>query len=455
VRLAPILAGGFLLLAPAASAAEHAPRTPIRHVITVMQENHSFDNYFGTYPGTYGLPRKVCMPRDPRDPGAGCVKPFPMRHRPAEDLSDAPQAALAQLDGGRMDGFLSAMTDQRGRRRETAMGFYDRRDLPFYWSVADQYVLFDAFFGSALGGSLTNHMFWVTGGPGDEDPSETVPAGGFVAPTIFDRLQAKGISWRFYVGNYHPRVTFRSRRRGDRSGQLVAVPPLNYARFVDDRRLFSHIVPLSRLSKDMQRGTLPAVSYVVPLGAREHPPGSLETGQSVVRTLLNGLIRSRYWSSSAFMLSYDSSGGWYDHVPPPRVDRWGLGFRVPALLVSAYARHGHVDHTPLDFTSILKFIEDNWGLRPLTDRDRHAKGLMSAFDFGHGPRPAAFVSGHPRRTRIVDSASLPVYATYGAAFGVALLVVMLAVLHEVLVRRRSRHLRGPSSRVTIGSRRDR
>jgi phospholipase C len=123
--------------------------------------------------------------------------------------------------------------------------------------------------------------------------------------------------------------------------------------------------------------------------------------------------------------------------------------------VSAYARHGHVDHTPLDFTSILKFIEHNWGLRPLTDRDRHAKGLMSAFDFGHGPRPAAFVSGRPRRTRIVDSASLPVYATYGAAFGVALLVVMLAVLHEVLVRRRSQHLRGPSSRVTIGSRRDR
>jgi phospholipase C len=235
----------------------------------------------------------------------------------------------------------------------------------------------------------------------------------------------------------------------------VAVPPLNYARFVDDRRLFSHIVPLSRLSKDMQRGTLPAVSYVVPLGAREHPPGSLEAGQSVVRTLVNGLIRSRYWSSSACIVTYDSSGGWYDHVQPPRVDRWGYGFRVPALLVSAYARRGHVDHTTLDFTSILNFIEHNWGLRPLTDRDRQANGLMSAFDFGRGPRPAAFITGHPLGNQIVDSAKLPVYATYGAAFGVALLVVMLAVLHEAVVRRRSPHLRGPSSRVRIGSRRDR
>lgn len=455
MRLAAIVAGALLLPAPAALAADPAPRTPIRHVITVMQENHSFDNYFGTYPGARGLPKRTCMPFDPADPGAGCVKPFRAGGRAVEDLSDAPHVARAQLNGGRMDGFLSAGADERGRRRRTAMGYYDDRDIPFYWNVADEYVLFDSFFGSAAGGSLTNHMFWTTGGPGDDDPSETVPAGGFDAPTIFDRLEAKGVSWKFYVRNYDRRLTFRSRRRGDRSGQLVAVPPLNYARFVDDPELFSHIVPLEQLSQDMQRGTLPAVSYVVALGSREHPPGSLDAGQNVVRTLLNGLIRSRYWSSSAFVLTYDTSGGWYDHVPPPAVDRWGYGLRVPALLVSAYARAGRVDHTTLDFTSILKFIERNWGLRPLADRDRRAKGLAGAFDFSRGPRRPRFITRERGARPAPQHATVPVYATYGAAFGVAVLVVLLAVLHEAIARRRSPRLRGPSARIRIERRRDR
>jgi phospholipase C len=448
---------GCLLAAllPAGAAAAPVPETPIQHVVTVMQENHSFDNYFGTYPGADGVPDDACMPRDPATPSRGCVHPFHVGNRPVEDLSDTPQVAAAQRNGGAMDGFFRAIAQQRGREQPLVMGHYDRRELPFYWRLADEYVLFDRFFGSAAGGTLTNHMFWATGGPGDQDVRESVPAGGFTTRTIFDRLEAKGISWKFYVQDYDPAITFRSRRLGDRGGQLLSVPLLNYARFVDDRELFSHIVPLETFHEDLERGTLPAVSYVVPLGAREHPPGSLKLGQVTVGTLLNGLMRSRYWTSSAFLLTYDSSGGWYDHVRPPRVDRWGYGFRVPALLVSAYARRGHVDHTTLDFTSILKFIERNWGLRPLTDRDRRARSLTRAFAFDRGPRAPEFLTGAGTADAPADPATVPVYVSYGAALVIAMVVIGLALVREAILLRRAPRLRGTSWRIRVGRPEDR
>ena len=441
---------GCLLAAllPAAAMAD-APRTPIRHVITVMQENHSFDNYFGTYPGADGVPDDACMPRDPARPSRGCVAPFHIDNQPVEDLSDTPQVAAAQRNGGAMNGFLRAIAQQRGREQPLVMGHYDERELPFYWRLADEYVLFDRFFGSAAGGSLTNHMFWATGGPGDQDVRERVPAGGFTTPTIFDRLEAKGISWKFYVQDYDPAVTFRTRRPGRRNGQLVSVPLLNYARFVDDPELRSHIVPIEELQTDLEQGTLPAVSYVVPLSARERPPGSLKVGQVTVGTLVNGLMRSRYWSSSAFMLTYDSSGGWYDHVRPPRVDRWGYGFRVPGLLVSAYAKRGHVDHTTLDFTSILAFIERNWRLQPLTDRDRRAKSLMGAFAFDRAPRAAEFLTASRDAGLPAEPAMVPIYVSYGAALVAALLVIGLALGREAVLRRRAPRLRGASWRVRV------
>jgi phospholipase C len=162
------------------------------------------------------------------------------------------------------------------------------------------------------------------------------------------------------------------------------------------------------------------------------------------------LMRSRYWKSSAFMLTYDTSGGWYDHVRPPRVDRWGYGFRVPALLVSAYAKRGHVDHTTLDFTSILAFIERNWSLRPLTGRDRRAKSLMSAFAFDRGPRAAEFLTGKRDAGLPHDPATVPVYVSYGAALVGAVLMIGLAQLREAVLRRRAPRLHGASRRITIG-----
>jgi phospholipase C len=410
------------------------PRTPIRHLITLMQENHSFDNYFGTYTGADGIPPRTCMPINPAVRGGDCIKPFRIGNRAIEDLNHSERVARGQFSGGRMDGFLSAITQQRGRLQPQVMGHYDDRDIPFYWNVADQYVLFDRFFTSASGGSVTNHMYWVSGGPGNEE-GDSIPAGGFNEQTIFDRLEEKGVSWKFYVQNYDPGITFRSKALGDRGSQVVWVPLLNYPRFVDDPRLFGHIVPMEDFYEDLRRGTLPAVSYMVPSGSSEHPPGSIKAGETFVRTLINGLMRSRFWMSSAFTWTYDDWGGWYDHVPPPQVDRWGYGFRAPALLVSPYARRGHVESATMDFTSILKFIEENWGLEPLTARDRNANSIGRAMDFRQPPRRPSFLGRERRVTVVAEPRRAAVYVSYSAAVGIAAVVILFAIARDRFLRR--------------------
>jgi phospholipase C len=426
-----------------------APKTPIEHVITLMQGDHSFDNYFGTYPGADGIPADTCMPVDPTVRGGKCIKPFHIENQAIEDLSHSARVARAQRRGGRMDGFVSAIAQERGRIQPLVMGHYDDRDIPFYWNVADNFVLFDRFFTSASGGSLTNHMYWVSGGPGNKD-GNSIPKGGFDDPTIFDRLEEKGVSWKFYVQNYDPGITFHSRSLGDRGAQVIRVPLLNYARFVDAPELFSHIVPVEEFYEDLRRGTLPAVSYIVPSGSSEHPPGSIKAGETFVRTLINGLMRSTAWSTSAFTWTYDDWGGWYDHVRPPQVDQWGYGFRVPSLLVSPYAKQGHVEHATMDFTSILKFIEANWGLEPLTDRDRRATSLGRAMDFGRPPREAVFLS----RDRQVEIPPEPrraaVYVSYSAAVAFAVLVIGFAMARDRFARRSRRRLNGHSHTIRIG-----
>jgi len=318
-----------------------------------------------------------------------------------------------------MEGFVSAF----GGRDSISMGHYDDRDIPFYWNIADRYVLFDRFFTSAAGGSVWNHLYWVTATPGNWR-DDVIPPGGFGRlPTIFDRLEAKRIPWKFYVQNYDPTVTFRQRGSGDRGSQVVWVPLLDYDRFVDNPRLFSKIVDLDEFYADLARNRLPAVSYIAPSGASEHPPGSIQAGERFVRTLITALMRSHAWNSTVFVWTYDDWGGWYDHVRPPRVDAMGYGFRAPALLVSAYARRGYVDSTTLDFTSLLKFVEENWGLRALANRDRRANSIASAFDFAAPPRAAEFVPPARRVPAKPEPRRSIVYLAYAFAALAAGLVI--------------------------------
>jgi phospholipase C len=414
------------------AAAELSTQTPIKHFLVLMQESHSFDNYFGTYPGADGIPNGVCMPVDtPPIPTTPCVKPFHIGENAITDLGHSGDLHRDQYDDGKMDGFVSAFTRQ-GRTGDQTMGYYDDRDIPYYWNVADNYVLFDRLFTSAAGGSVWNHMFWVTGTPGNFQADQLLPGGFDAVPTIFDRLQEAGVSWKFYVQNYRPAITFRTPGEGVESAQLLWVPPLNYNRFLDDPTLNSRIVDMSEYYRDLDDGTLPAVSFMVPSAASEHPPVSIQLGERFVRTLVNALMSSSSWDSSAFMWTYDDWGGWYDHVPPPVVDTYGYGFRSPGLLVSPYARKGHVDHTTLDFTSELKFIENNWGIPPLGKRDAAANDITSAFDFNAEPRQAHLLGRNRAPAEIPITRTGTVYVSYGLA------LLVLPVLVVLAARRRKR-----------------
>jgi phospholipase C len=285
-------------------------------------------------------------------------------------------------------------------------------------------------------------MYWLTGTPGDLSHRDAIPPGGFHGlPTIFDRLEQRGISWRVYVEHYNPAITFRTARFHRRATQATWMPLLSYPRYVDDRRLMSHIVDLSQLFTDADRGTLPAVAYIVPANSSEHPPGSVAAGVRLVRRIVDGLMLGRDWRSSAFLWTYDTWGGWYDHVRPPRVDRFGDGFRVPALLVSAWARAHDVDHTRLDFTSALRFIESNWRLRPLARRDATANTFADAFDFTHGPRAPAIpplARGAPVLRPVRRAV---IYGGYGGAVTLAAAAVAFAAAGGARRRRPRRPAR--------------
>jgi phospholipase C len=404
--------------------------TPIKHFIFLMQGGRSFDNYFGSYPGAEGPPAGTCQARVVGSPREGCVEPFLLHGIQTPQLNADGTVIRRQYNNGAMNGFVSAYRNE-GRGGNLAMGYYNRRDLPFYWKVASNYVLFDHFFSSALQGSRVNRSYWVSAAapPGG---GQQIPAGGYGNQlTIFDRLQAAGISWKFYVQDYHPNATYQMSPAASPNAQTVRVPLLNYARFVDDPTLRKHIVGMAQYYTDLADGTLPAVAYMASAADNERSARSIPAAQNMIHNMVTQLMQSRYWGSSALMWSYDGSGGWYDNVVPPRAGSAHLGLRVPALLVSPYAKKGQVNHTVLDYTSALRFIEQNWRLAPLTSRDARATGLSSAFDFTAAPRPpvvmpvaASAAAGVARPPRAAPLGTI--YGLYGAAAAVALMLFVLA-----------------------------
>jgi phospholipase C len=432
IRAMAAAALGALLLVPAPALAQddgHAATTPIEHFVFLFQENHTFDNYFGTRPGVDGIPEGTCMPVK-AGTTTPCVEPIHIGERGITDLGHTEAQFEREFQEGRMDGFVEANSDN-DRDGSLAMGYYDDRDLPYYWNIADEYAIFDRFFSSARGGSIPNHMYAVTGTPGIKTGGkEAIPPGGWgKLPTIFDRLQEAGVPWKFYIENYDSEINYKTRDRVelvDRAAQVIWAPVLGYQRFVEDPELSSHIVDLDEFYTDVANETLPAVSYLVPSGDSEHPPGRIQAGERLVKSLVTQMMRSQIWDSSAFFWTYDDWGGWYDHVPPPAVDEWGYGFRVPALLVSPYARKGFVSSETNDFTSILAFIEHNWSLEPLAERDAVANDMMEVFDFDAGPRPPKFLPANrdappeplrPDRKPIYALYSLATLGSAGLIFG--------------------------------------
>ncbi|MGI8414207.1 MAG: alkaline phosphatase family protein [Solirubrobacteraceae bacterium] len=388
----------------------------IRHVVVIMQENRSFDSYFGTYPGADGIPMRggrpsVCVPAPSRH---GCVRPY---HDRADRNVGGPHDAVnsvGDVNGGKMDGF--AVQQSRGLKGceqffnpacgvssgpPDVLGYHDGSDIPNYWTYAHDFVLQDHMFEPNASWSLPAHLFMVSewsarcSRPGDPtsctnalqnpgDPPDFLRHLGVSAPPpdyawtdLTYLLHKDNVSWGYYV--------FKGSEPDCENGAAVACAavrqqpktpgiwnPLPYFDTVQQDGQLGNVQSLSRFYTAAQAGTLPAVSWINPNGrVSEHPPGLVSAGQTYVTGLINALMRGPDWSSTAIFLSWDDWGGFYDHMKPPVVDRNGYGLRVPGLVISPYARQGLIDHQTLSFDAYAKFIEDDFlggqRLDPRTD----------------------------------------------------------------------------------------
>jgi phospholipase C len=365
---------------PPAPGGPGAGSAALQHIVVLMQENRSFDSYFGAL-------HREGQPGSEPEPltGIAGVRPF---HQSANcevsDLNHGWTGTHREIDGGRMDGFLTQNRvpgDPGGRR---AMGYYDASDLPYYYRLASTFGIGDRYFASVPGPTFPNRFYSLAGTSFGHTDNDAPPKGGFTQPTIFGRLQQAGISWAVYE----------------------AQVPVAMA-FADVQAHPDHVKPISQYFADAAAGTLPQVVFIEPtyIGTvdqetDEHPPSNFQLGQQLTAQLLGALMASPDWSSSAFLLTWDEHGGYYDHVVPPAApkpdsippilkpkdlrvpfDRYGV--RVPMLVVSPFSKPHFVSHRVSDHTSILALIEHRFGLTPLTRRDAAANPMLEYFDFAH------------------------------------------------------------------------
>jgi phospholipase C len=428
----------------------------IRHVVVIMQENRSFDEYFGTFPGADGIPMRhgvptVCSP----NPDTGrCERPVVDHHDLNGGGPHSKVNMVADVHGGRMDGFVGqAVVAKKGCLDFTnpacansphpdVMGYHVRSDIPNYWRYASDFVLQDHMFEPNASWSLPEHLFQVSEWSAEcrsHDPRSCVDAlqQPQAPPDPTGRSKGKGaapiyawtdltyllhrhhVPWGYYVvaGNEpdcenDAALTCGPKHQDSRTPGIWN--PLPWFDTVRQDRQLSNIRSVDRFYAEARTGKLPAVSWVVPSGAvSEHPPAPISYGQSYVTSLIDAVMRGPDWGSTAIFLAWDDWGGFYDHVPPPTVDRNGYGLRVPAMVISPYARKGYVDHQTLSFDAYAKFIEDDFlggeRLDPRTDgrpdprpdvrEDEPILGdLRRDFDFTQAPRPPVLLPVHPRTT---------------------------------------------------------
>jgi phospholipase C len=428
----------------------------IRHVVIIMQENRSFDSYFGTYPGADGIPglaghpgKVPCIP-DPRR--HQCERPY---HDTADRNAGGPHGhgnAVSDIDGGKMDGFIAQA--ERGRavyckanpdspscsrrpRRPDVMGYHDRREIPNYWSYARNFVLQDHMFESDSSWSLPSHLFLVSGWsakcrrkddplscyPAVQDPGTPPGEAGNTTGKVPDYawtdltylLHRYHVSWGYYVAKGAQPDCDDDAMYCAPVPQNAKTPgiwnPLPWFDTVREDHQLSDVRPLNDFFKAAREGRLPSVSWLTPAQAvSEHPPALVSSGQAYVTGLIDTIMRSRDWDSTAIFLAWDDWSGFYDHVEPPGVDAQGYGLRVPALVISPYARTGYIDHQTLSFDAYLKFIEDDFlhGLRldpradgrpdsrpDVRENARILGNLARDFDFDQKPRRPLILPLHP------------------------------------------------------------
>ncbi len=395
--------------------------TVIQHIVFIMKENRSFDNMFGTYPGANGATTA------PISTG----QTITMGHTPDATPRDIAGHGWYDyyngLDGGKMDMFDVIPGGSLGEDY-LSLSQLQQADMPNYWKYAQNFVLSDNTFTSLRGASFPNHLYMVaaqSGGVflnpllGSQTPNYwgcdapagtytrvldtttglvTMPFPCFDFQTLADSLEDAGISWKFYAP-----------AEGTSGYTFSALDAINHIR--NGPLWASNVVLDTQFITDAQNGNLPAVSWLV-MGSpyNEHPPESTCVGENWSVTELNALMNGPDWDSTAVYLAWDDFGGFYDHVAPPVLDSYGLGARVPLIIISPYAIPGYISHTQYEFASVLKFIEERFGLPPLTARDAEANDTTDSYNFSQTPNLPLMQTGH---TCPVTSTTLRIFGNYG------------------------------------------
>lgn len=373
----------------------------IKHVVLIVQENHSFDNFFAHFPGADGATEGKMQ-------NGSSIKLAESPLADPELLNNSHLAFTVDYDGGKMDGW-SAVWVNSAYCPTCAYKFVDPAQIAPYWTMAKQYVLADHMFPTESSGSFSAHQDLIRGdtalnateslidfpshGPwGCDAPAGTTtpvikrsgkyitdgPAPCLQYNTVRDLLDGDHVSWRYYTPDLFATLA------GAYWDAFDAIRAVRYS----SEWTTNISTPEKNIFKDISARKLASVSWVIPDGVNSDHAGfgTSDTGPSWVAQVVNSIGKSPYWNSTAIIVVWDDWGGWYDHVAPPQVNYAGLGFRVPMIVISPYARVGYVSHTQYEFGSIIKFIEDVWGLGRLGTTDESSTAIDDVFDFTRAPR---------------------------------------------------------------------
>jgi phospholipase C len=384
-------------------------QNPIQHVVFIIKENRSFDNMFGTYPGADGATQGKMS--------NGTV--IQLQHTPdmtPHDFDHTWYSALNSIDGGKMDRFdLDPLASVDGDL--LAYSQLNQTDIPNYFAYAQNFVLADHAFSSLHGPSMPNHFYTIAATSDDvisapvqrgndwswgcdsNDPNMTVQVQPpnrtitsvfpcFDFETLTDILDQAGVSWHYYAPSY-----------GERGYQYSSLDEVKHIRYGNDWA--TDVVPDTQFQTDALAGNLPSVSWLVTGIANEHPPNPTCYGENWTVQQINAIMQGPDWPTTAIFLVWDDFGGFYDHVVPPNVDFYGLGERVPYLIISPYAIPGYISHTVYEHSSVIKFIEETFNLPNLGNRDVDANDMMDSFNFNQTPNAPLVLS--PQACPIVDS----------------------------------------------------
>jgi len=349
-----------------------ATQSQVQRIIVVILQNNSFDHLFGTFPGANGIQPGV-PGYTQADASGKTVQPFLLTDLSPSNYTEGRKIDLQMVDNNQMDKFAFYNGDQ-------TMGYYDGTTpgISKLWSYAQQFALADNYFQSVMGEAPSNQLYMVAA---DDNGlfQQVQPAFGpcnppdkfaqpYTFPNVGDQLSQKTIPWAVYQENYPTCGLFNPEH-----------DPFQYFTSTNNT---THIQNLSQFNTQLANGTLPPVSFIVPGPGHDlHPGSAIVPAANFLDQFIQQVQASSVWPNVAIVITFDTGGGWYDHVPPHVLDSQGLGFRVPLLVISPLAKKGYISHVQMDHVSILKFIQWNWGLPSLNSRNDASTDIRDMFAF--------------------------------------------------------------------------